>query len=638
MKLRRALLGLISGLALFSAVPATAQAPPPVPALPDAPRITSYSLSAQTCACAVGFALYGDQTDYQDWVQVWLNGVNVAYNDPLYGWVLSSPSGPIGSISLPITNAIITFNSAQTGVVTIVGAQRPRRLSQWSENRGVAARDLNVAVTDIIAQLRELWDLRNRELLAEGGFTFNSLPIQANRANQGFCWDNNGQPTTCVSVPGSTLSAGSGITFTGVNPTSISTATFAAGAGISFSGSGPTTINALRAANPINFYVASSGTDTGNCLTVGTACHTGQYVANLIGSGFDLGGAQATINFGTGTFCGVQVAGPQNGGLVTVELLGNGSANTTVEACTGIPFGAQALNGALVSVGSMTLSGNSISNANDLIAQQGGHLQLADANVVFATAPKALIEVFDHSTFNAVYPLNIAGCGLYGLLASTLSSIVTGTSVTNTISNTPNCTAAFVDLIDGSTFDWGTSNPWSGSLNAAVVAFTMNLNASFDTEPGDTFTAFPNVRVQPPTMGGNSTVYGESTASLTYVCIGAAASCPITDAPTWSAGTGTITVDKWSGSLSGSVVLVPSTTPTSGNFWISLPISLDGSTGNGGVCTASPSGLPTAWPTNTSVSAYYEASNEPPFYGIYVNWTSSAMTASAGYRISYQCH
>ena len=31
--------------------------PPPVPALPDAPRQTSYTLSGTTCACALNFQL-----------------------------------------------------------------------------------------------------------------------------------------------------------------------------------------------------------------------------------------------------------------------------------------------------------------------------------------------------------------------------------------------------------------------------------------------------------------------------------------------------------------------------------------------------------------------------------------------------
>lgn len=71
-------------LAAFVPV-ARAQTPPPVPALPDTERRSSFNLTASQCNCSVGFQLYGDNTDYQNWVQVYLNGVQVAYNDATYG-------------------------------------------------------------------------------------------------------------------------------------------------------------------------------------------------------------------------------------------------------------------------------------------------------------------------------------------------------------------------------------------------------------------------------------------------------------------------------------------------------------------------------------------------------------------------
>jgi hypothetical protein len=50
---------LIAGLG-----PAFAQAPSPVPALPDVERRTTYTITGTTCACAVGFQLYGDGGDF----------------------------------------------------------------------------------------------------------------------------------------------------------------------------------------------------------------------------------------------------------------------------------------------------------------------------------------------------------------------------------------------------------------------------------------------------------------------------------------------------------------------------------------------------------------------------------------------
>lgn len=171
--------GLLAGF--LSPLAAHAQAPAAVPALPDTERRTSYTISGTTCACAVNFALYGDSTDYQDWIEVWLNGVRVNYNDSTFGWTVTSPSGALGSIALPVTDAIVTFTNAQTGTVQIVGARRPRRTAQFAENRGVAARDLNVAVTDLVAQNRETWDKINdvsgRALLSQPGNTLGLLPL-----------------------------------------------------------------------------------------------------------------------------------------------------------------------------------------------------------------------------------------------------------------------------------------------------------------------------------------------------------------------------------------------------------------------------------------------------------------------------
>jgi hypothetical protein len=124
-------------------------APPPVPALPDTERRTTYSITAQTGPFAVNFAIYGDSTDFANWIEVWINGVQQIGN-----WTITSPTGPIATIPRPITDAVLTFTVAKTGTLQIIGARRPRRTSQFAENQGVTARDLNQVLTDITAQLR----------------------------------------------------------------------------------------------------------------------------------------------------------------------------------------------------------------------------------------------------------------------------------------------------------------------------------------------------------------------------------------------------------------------------------------------------------------------------------------------------
>lgn len=204
--IRRALLAfaLIAGLG-----PVFAQAPGPVPALPDTERRTAYTISSSTCACAVNFALYGDSTDYQNWVEVWINGVRVNYNDSTYGWTITSPTGPLANIPRPVTNAVLTFNNPQTGTVQIVGARRPRRVSQFPENRGVAARDLNQALTDIVAQNRETWDKTNdvtgRALLSQPGVTLGLLPVPSACAGRFLSFD-----STTGLIPQCMNGAGSG--------------------------------------------------------------------------------------------------------------------------------------------------------------------------------------------------------------------------------------------------------------------------------------------------------------------------------------------------------------------------------------------------------------------------------------------
>lgn len=190
----------LQGAAVFLSA-AWAQVPPPVPALPDTERRTQYSISGTTCACSVNFQLYGSGTDIDSWIEVWVAGTRYLSTDPTVGWSLSSATGTLATIPRPITNAVLTFNSAQTGIVQILGAERPRRLSQFAENRGVAARDLNQAVTDLVAVERELWDKTNdvtgRAILGPPGEAINKpLPNAAVRAAGVFIFDSSGNPTT----------------------------------------------------------------------------------------------------------------------------------------------------------------------------------------------------------------------------------------------------------------------------------------------------------------------------------------------------------------------------------------------------------------------------------------------------------
>jgi hypothetical protein len=117
--IRRAILAfaLIAGI-----TPVFAQAPAPVPALPDTERRQSYSITASTCSCSVGFALYGDSNDVANWLTVWVNGVQIAQSG---NWTITSPSGSLATLPRPITDAVLTFTVAQATAWSFINGVEP---------------------------------------------------------------------------------------------------------------------------------------------------------------------------------------------------------------------------------------------------------------------------------------------------------------------------------------------------------------------------------------------------------------------------------------------------------------------------------------------------------------------------------
>lgn len=179
--------------------PSHAQVCPPVAALPDSERRVAYAPSASTGPFSVTFSILGDSTDYSSWLEVWLNGVRLT---GVTDWQLTIPSGTLATACRPITNASVTLTAAATGTLQIVGARRPRRTSQFSENRGVAARDLNQVITDIVAVERELWDKTNdmtgRGLFSQPGVTLGPLPLPAACANGFLGFNSTGLIPQCL--------------------------------------------------------------------------------------------------------------------------------------------------------------------------------------------------------------------------------------------------------------------------------------------------------------------------------------------------------------------------------------------------------------------------------------------------------
>jgi hypothetical protein len=202
--MRKTLAAILLALGLASlSTPALSAVCGPVPALPDTTRRTEYAgIVAQTGPFNVSFQLYGDGTDYGNWLSVWVNGVlKTAVTD----YTVTSPSGALGSLCLPISDAQVTFTAAQTGTIEIEGGRRPRRLSQFSENAGVRAHDLNVVLSDMEAQLRERWDRESRLIRSPPGEILAVLPPAASRANGFLGFDSTGliPQILAIGTPGS---------------------------------------------------------------------------------------------------------------------------------------------------------------------------------------------------------------------------------------------------------------------------------------------------------------------------------------------------------------------------------------------------------------------------------------------------
>jgi len=185
-------------LSLWTAANALAAACTPIPALPDTERRTQYTASAQTGPFNVGFQIYGDGTDFANWIGVYVNGVLQGGSS----YTVTSPTTTLATGCRPISDAQVTFTSAQTGTVQIVGAQRPRRLIQVTENQGVTAHDFNQFANTLTAMQRERWDQMARTLQAPPGETLSILPAAASRANQNAIFDALGNLTPGLPVGG----------------------------------------------------------------------------------------------------------------------------------------------------------------------------------------------------------------------------------------------------------------------------------------------------------------------------------------------------------------------------------------------------------------------------------------------------
>jgi hypothetical protein len=165
-------------LFLLLSAPALAQAPPPIPPIPDAPRTITYNITSSTAQVSVPFAVFGDCSD----IQVQINGLTVPL--PTSVWNCASASGfALNTLPLPITDMVVNLTPPLTSATLVItGAWHPRNLSVPTAP-GINRREYEQAVSTLVAAQRELY----------AGYQFNGLlpifaappPIGATTPNTG---------------------------------------------------------------------------------------------------------------------------------------------------------------------------------------------------------------------------------------------------------------------------------------------------------------------------------------------------------------------------------------------------------------------------------------------------------------------
>lgn len=415
---------LIALLALTVAAVAQFSAPPTIPALPDTSRISTYSISGTTCACSITFQLYADNgsQDVDNWVQVFIGSTRYLSTDPVFGWAITSPTGSLSTIARPITDAILTFKQARTGQVTIVGAQRPRRLSEFSEARGVPARDHNQVLNTLFAEGREAWDKLNRAIIGQPGETLNLLPPAASRAGGVLAFDGSGQPVLQPNVPAGSIPSNSitnallaqmpadtvkcNPTGSTANAQDCTVAQAAAILGFRVPLTATTTfyVNASGSvSSPCGAFTCSPGNDANNCATITTPCLTIQHTVAYIANAFDFAGQAVNVQLADGTYNECVVLPPYvttNPADKNVVIVGDTTvANVVVNCASGQTFTAVNVPQGWVIKNVTAKASNACLYADyhSALYWDGGAFNACVANDVQAVNSGAFIEFINHN-------------------------------------------------------------------------------------------------------------------------------------------------------------------------------------------------------------------------------------------------
>lgn len=474
--------------------------------------------------------MYGSGTDYAEWIEVWIvTGTGTAAVatklTAVTDYTLSSATGPLATIPRPITNATITLATARTGTLQIVGANRPRRLSQFAENRGVAARDLNQAVTDLVAENRELWDKMGRALVATPGDTIGPLPVAAVRAGGFACYDGSGNPLVCAALTGLGNVVGPNVSVVGHIPIFANTSgTLLADGGLI--GTGDLVGPSSSTANHVLTFSNTTGKlakDSGLTLTPSTGTITLTNAKTLT--------VDNTLEF-SGTDSSVVAFG--TGGTVTYT-----SNNLSVFAAT---TSAQLLGVISDETGTGALV---FANSPLLVTPVLGVATATSINKVAFTAPASgsTLTIADGKTLTASNSITLAGTDGKSLTLTTGLTVTTndgtiafgGASKTLTVNNSIGLSGT-----DGKTLTVSNSGTLGGADGwtlaiAASKTLTVSNSLTFTAGADGQSFAFPSTS---DTVTGNAATQTLSNKTLTAPTINGGTATALTGLGIRSTGSG----------------------------------------------------------------------------------------------------
>lgn len=227
-------------------------------------------------------------------------------------------------------------------------------------------------------------------------------------------------------------------------------------------------------------FVRTDGNDgnSGLANSAAGALLTIQAAVNRIRDSYDLGGFNATVTIGTGTFGGVSMDGPPVG-RGTVTLQGSGVANTIIQ---GTGTGAVALSyAARLTVAGCKLQTSGAGHAVQV--SNGASVLLSGCEFGQTTGGAHMLVQTGGKVDFASSSLTISGGAAYHMLVQT-DGIVTGYSATVTFSGTPAFSSVYIWNDGGHVWIYGTT--YTGSFTGKRYAVDHNgyLRTNGQTLPG----------------------------------------------------------------------------------------------------------------------------------------------------------